>query len=206
MPITSLCASTDDSISSQRALSRRRKGESAGECEEDGGEKTKVSEFDSISATATAKEETETHRTPSSYALPPTLGPTGVSDHHCQASHPAPPPTTDLCFPHLLHLTAEDIETASLIEAETLPEAYLTESTSDTHSLKSSPRSEWAEPPAPPPSDDRLELGELWAPTRPSARRSRPSSHGATSLPQSLQQETQIPRAKSDSARSAESR
>lgn len=206
MSTTSLCDSTDDTISRQRALSQR-KGESADECEDDGGERTKVSEFDSISATATTKEETETSRTPSSYTLSLSLGHTGVADrhHHCRASDPAPPAATGPCFPHLLHLTAEDIDAASLIEAETCPESYLTESTSDTHSLKSSPRSGWTEPTAASPSD-RPELGKPQGPTRPSARRSRPSSHGATSLPQSLRQETQIPRAKSDSARSAESR
>lgn len=200
-----LCDSTDASISTQRASSQR-KGERVDECEVGGGEKTKVSEFDSIGANATTKEETDTSRKPSSYTLSLSLEPTGVSDHHhCQESHPVPPPTTDLCFPHLLHLTAEDIDAVSLIEAETCPESYLTESTSDSHSLKSSPRSERTEPPAAPPSD-RLELGELRVPTRPSARRSRPSSHGATSLPQSPHQEAQIHRAKSDPARSADSR
>lgn len=201
-----MCDSTDDTISGPMALSRK-KGECVDERKEDGGEKTKMSEFDSIIATATTKEEAETRHTPSSYTLSLSLGLTGVSDHHhhhCQESHPAPPATAGPCFPHLLHLTAEDIDAASLIEAETCPE-YFTESTSDTHSLKSSPRSEWTEPPAAPPSD-RLELAELSEPTRLSARRSRPSSHGATSLPQSLHQETHITRAKSDSARSAESR
>lgn len=204
MSITSLCDSTDDAISSPVALTRR-KGVRVDECKEDGGEKTKVREFDSISATATTK---ETRHTPSSFTLPLSLGPTGVLDHHlhhCQESHPAPPATTGPCFPDLLRLTTEDLDAVSLIEAETCPE-YLTESTSETQSLKSSPRSEWTDPPAAALPLDRLELVQLQEPTRPLLRRSRPSSHGAISLPQSLHREKQIPRAKSDSARPAESR
>lgn len=174
----------------------------ADDCKEDRDKETKVSEFDSISGAATSKEETETSRTPSSYTLSRSLGPTGVLNHH---HYPTPLTTAGPCLPHLLHVTAEDIDAASLIDAETCPESYLTESTSDSHSLKSSPRPEWMEPTASPASD-RLEFGDQRGQAGPSARRSRPSSHGATSLPQSQHRETQIPRAKSDSARSAESR
>lgn len=203
-PLLSPCRSTDDSVNSKRALGRR-KGQSAAGREEDGDKDTKGSEFDSVLAAAASKKESEKSRTPSSYTLSLSLRSTGVSDHHCQTSHSTPSFTADPCLPHLLHVTAEDIDAASLIEAETCPESYLTESTSETFSLKSSPRPEWTDGPAAPPSDC-LELGDKQGAAHPSLRMSRPTSHGTTSLPQFQHKETHLPRAKSDSARSAESR
>lgn len=83
--------------------------------------------------------------TPSCSAHLLAMEPAGVSNHHCLISQPASPVTAHT-FPHLLHLTAEDIAAAPGIDAETLPEISFTESLPVSHRshipVRSSPRPE----------------------------------------------------------------
>lgn len=179
-----------------------------------------------LSENSMTKEETEMlSPTPCSSSFPLSFGPAGVSKHHCPTSQPASA-ARDSFLPHLLHLTAEEIAATSLIEAETCPELYLTESLSDTHSspasLKSSPRSVEIKPGAPPssskgPLNGSHELDQHQKQPPPSANRTKQPSHEAPLSPQSLQLKskfqttfpargTEIPRARSDSARVDESR
>lgn len=180
----------------------------------------------SLSENSMAKEETQMMSpTPCSSSFPLSFGPAGIPRHHCPTSQPASP-ARESFLPHLLHLTAEEIAATSLIEAETCPELYLTESLSDAHSspasLKSSPRSVEIKPRAPPsssegPSNRSHELDQLQKEPPPSANRTKQPSHEAPLSPQSLQRKskfqttfpargTEIPRARSDSARVDESR
>lgn len=168
------------------------------------------------------KEETEMMSpTPCSSSFPLSF----VSKHHWPTSQPASPPR-DSFLPHRLHLTAEEIAATSLIEAETCPEFYLTESLSDMHSspasLKSSPRSMEIKPGEPPssskgPLNESPELDQLQKQPPPSMNRTKQPSHEALLSPQSLQLKSkfqttfpargmEIPRARSDSARVDESR
>ncbi|XP_073333494.1 microtubule organization protein AKNA [Pagrus major] len=72
------------------------------------------------------------------------MEPAGVSNHHCQTSHPASPGTAPTL--HHLHFTAEEMAACLGIEAETFPEISFTESLPDSHrsniSLNPSPRPE----------------------------------------------------------------
>ncbi|XP_029300837.1 AT-hook-containing transcription factor isoform X2 [Cottoperca gobio] len=71
------------------------------------------------------------------------MEPARVSNRRCPISQPASPVTAST-FPHLLHLTAEEMTAAPGIDGETFPDMSFTESLPESHrshiSLKSSPR------------------------------------------------------------------